>query len=247
MFTSTANNFGVGTITFKDYQCDSYIVLNAKFTYDPTDEDYLAAEQLEITVPDLSIEKSAVSGVFLYFKHRPTSSWNNDGATVLKSWIKDKNTIVIEKLTDFDNRDELTIWIQTMYILKNQSADASSMTKTTLTFTQENTQFYYSDALAVIHENWAFIHFEITNTAYAYRNSEWTATINNLPTDIDSDILIIGGSNQYNPSVDGASVANISGGVFTSSTRMSGFGSTGYTPFVFAFLVRDGEDSNDDE
>ncbi len=151
MFYSTANNFGVGQITFKDYQCDSYVVLNAIFTYDPTNADYQAAEQLEITVPDLSIPKSAESGVFLSFKYRPKSTWNNDGSTVLKSWIKDKNTIVIEKLTDFDNREELTIWIQTMYILKNQTSDAEPLTKTAITFTHENTQFYYSDALAVIH------------------------------------------------------------------------------------------------
>lgn len=247
MFTSTGNNFGVGTITFKDYQCSSYVVLNAKFTYDPTDDDYQAAEHLEIYVPDLSIERSIECGVFLSFKHRPTASYNNDGATVLKSWIKDKNTICIEKLTDFDSRDELTIWIQTMYVQKKQNSVASYITKTSITMTQETRMFTYSDAIAVIHDNWAFIHFEITNYVYAYRNSTWEATINNFPTDIDSDILLIGGSNQYNPSVDGASVGNISGGVFTLETRTSGFTSTGYTPFVFAFLVRDGEDDEDEE
>ena len=36
MFTSTGNNFGAGSIQFKDYQAENYVVLNAKFTYDPT-------------------------------------------------------------------------------------------------------------------------------------------------------------------------------------------------------------------
>ena len=53
MFNSTGNNFGAGQISFKDYQAETYVVLNSKFSFDPTNADYQACEQLEIYVPDL--------------------------------------------------------------------------------------------------------------------------------------------------------------------------------------------------
>lgn len=48
MFNSTGNNFGAGQISFKDYQAENYVVLNSKFTFDPTNADYQACDQLEI-------------------------------------------------------------------------------------------------------------------------------------------------------------------------------------------------------
>jgi hypothetical protein len=68
MFNSTGNNFGAGQISFKDYQAENYVVLNSKFSFDPTSPDYQACEQLEIYVPDLSIDRSAVGAVFLRFR-----------------------------------------------------------------------------------------------------------------------------------------------------------------------------------
>ena len=50
MFNSISNNFGDGTIQFKDYQEENYVVLNAKFTYDTTSPEYQAADVLEIKV-----------------------------------------------------------------------------------------------------------------------------------------------------------------------------------------------------
>ena len=70
MFNSTGNNFGAGTIQFKDYQDSNYVVLNAKFSYDPTNAAYQVADVLEIYVPDLSINRSAVAGVILTFQDR---------------------------------------------------------------------------------------------------------------------------------------------------------------------------------
>lgn len=65
MFNSISNNFGAGQITFKDYRAPNYVVLNAKVTFDPANPDYQACQQLGITVPDLTIDRSTIGGVFL--------------------------------------------------------------------------------------------------------------------------------------------------------------------------------------
>ena len=61
MFKSTGNHFGGPEITFKDYQDEHEIVLNAIFEYDSTNPAYQNATELEIHVPDLSLSKSAVA------------------------------------------------------------------------------------------------------------------------------------------------------------------------------------------
>ena len=68
MFKSISNNFGAPGITFRDFQTDRYAVLNARFQYDPTNEAYLAASELEIKVPALSLSKSTDAGVFAVYK-----------------------------------------------------------------------------------------------------------------------------------------------------------------------------------
>ncbi|MBR5677827.1 MAG: hypothetical protein IKX20_06790 [Paludibacteraceae bacterium] len=245
MFNSTGNNFGAGTIQFKDYQAENYVVLNAKFTYDPSNADYRAANVLEIYVPDLSINRSAVTGVILTFQDRYVYSsytWNNDGGTAVKSWIKDKNTICIEKLTNFDEKVEHTIFIQAFYPTLNQGGSTTKGTRTRIDMTQETRYLYWSsETFCVIFEHWVFLHMQFSSCSYSYRNQPWEANMGNFPTDVNADVPFLGGSNQYNPSVNGYSLAHIENGVFTCQERMSGFESTGYDPFIFAFLVRDGE------
>ena len=77
MFNSTGNNFGAGQIQFKDYQAPNYVVLNAKVTFDPTNPAYQACDQLEITVPDLTIDRSTIGGVFVRFIETQSYSWGD--------------------------------------------------------------------------------------------------------------------------------------------------------------------------
>ena len=91
MFNSTGNNFGAGQISFKDYQASNYVVLNSKFTFDPTNADYQACGQLEIYVPDLSIDRSAVGAVFVRFVADQHWFWGDSvsaGGSILKSCVR---------------------------------------------------------------------------------------------------------------------------------------------------------------
>ena len=97
MFKSISNNFGAPEITFRDFQTDRYIVLNARFSYDPADEAYLAASELEIKVPGLSLSKSTDAGVLAVYRDERTYQWDDTPsryhfATVLRSRIRDRST-----------------------------------------------------------------------------------------------------------------------------------------------------------
>ena len=181
MFNSIGNNFGAGQITFKDYQAENYVVLNSKFTFDPTNADYQACDQLEIYVPDLTIDRSAVGGVFIRFVEDYHYSWGDsvyDGGTVLKSWIKDKNTIVIEKQPWFDENGPLIIYILTLYPQLNQGSDTIKSTMQRLTMTTEGNYLRFGyETFMVEFEHWVFIHLMFSGVSYAYRDALWEVTM----------------------------------------------------------------------
>ena len=180
MFQSIRNNFGAGTIQFKDVRESNYIVLNATFTYRTDSPEYQAADVLEITVPDLNIDRSTIAGVVMRFIDRQTSYSYlivSDGGTILKSWIKDKNTICIEKLTDFDDQEEMIIYIQTIYLQLNQGGNAKKGIKKSLSPKQPETYLYWgSSNFCVVYPKWVFIHIDFSSSKYAYRDSDWRCT-----------------------------------------------------------------------
>ena len=244
MFNSISNNFGAGTIQFKDYQTENYIVLNAKFTYNTTSPEYQAAEVLEIKVPDLMLSRSADTGVMTRFIDRReyySYTMNYDGGTVIRSWIKDKNTICLEKFAPLERAEEITVYIQAMYVGKHKRTNAEMLRKTYVQFVQPTKYLYTNDVVCVINEHWVFLTAMITGVSYAYRDLPWEATIEGLPTDFALDIPFPGGYNQGNDDMDGMAEARIENGVFTNEERVSGWGSTGHDAFIFLFAVRDTE------
>ena len=246
LFNSTGSNFGAGTIAFKSHQEENFVVLNAKFTYDPENAAYQAADVLEIYVPDLSIDRSAIAGVIMRFRDVRDSygyTWDNSGGTVLKSWVKDKNTLCIEKLTNFDEKGEITVYIYALYTMLARGGNPIKGTKVRLQTSQETTYLRWdSESMFVEFEHWIFLYMGFSSCTYAYRDSPWECNLDNLPSGITADLPFCGGGNQYNPSVDGISEAHIENGVFTCQTRTAGFEDTAHDPFIFAFLVRDVEE-----
>ena len=104
IITSTGNNFGAEQIEFKAVLNENYVILNGRMSFDRMTEEYKAADVLEIYVPDLSMKRSMETAVFMNY----TSRQYDRNGTIVRSWIKDKNTICLEKLevnsayTDFE-------------------------------------------------------------------------------------------------------------------------------------------------
>ena len=247
MFNSISNNFGAGTIQFKDVRESNYIILNATFTYRTDSPAYQAADVLEITVPDLNIDRSTIAGVVMRFIDRRTSYSTlivSDGGTILKSWIKDKNTICIEKLTDFDDHEEMIIYIQTIYLQLNQGGNATKGIKKGLSPKQPETYLYWgSSNFCVVYPKWVFIHIDFSSSKYAYRDSDWRCTFEGLPVDVKGDIPIISATCNYTPKAGGVNISHVEDGVWTmaQADRNFGFENTGNYVFGMAYLIRDNE------
>lgn len=244
MFKSISNNFGAGTIQFKDYQCDKYVVLNARFVVNSNAAAYKNAEKLVIKVPDLAISRSYDAGVAIRFIDRRvvlSQDVNCDGGTVLRSRIEDKNTISIEHLHEFDDRGDVVIYINAMYAVLNQGDVTERSVRTRLEFNQETPTIWAQDsAFFVEDDHWVFVWLKIQNYSGSMANIPWDIPIKNFPTDVDVYLPFFGGLNRQNPTVDGISEARIAGGNLKMDERVTNFDANETMPFAFAYLVRDG-------
>ena len=115
MITATGNNFGVGEIVLKDYQRDHIIIFNGELSFDPSNEAYRSVDVLEIYFPDLSLNKSSISGILMHGSASPRPR-----GTCIKTWIKDCNTVCVEKVTAWDNEEQITLSFACAYVPKGQ-------------------------------------------------------------------------------------------------------------------------------
>ena len=246
MFNSTGNNFGAGVIAFKDVQESNYIVLNAKFTCSPQSAEYQAAEVLEIKVPALSIARSTIAGVVARYKERGTSygyPYIYDGGTVLKSWVKDANTLCIEKLSCFDDKQEIIIYIQTLYCMLGQGGNATKGKEKRITATSDDNALRFSTSytFCVVFEKWIFYHMMFDGVSWAFRNLDWEAFFDTMPDDVTADVPVIASYNYGNDKLGGITESRLEGGywMLPKDERGDGFENTGNYVFSFGYLVRD--------
>ena len=119
MITCLNNNFGVApaNIQLKDYQSQDIIVLQGMFTINTTDEDYLAAGVLRITMPDFAFRNSHATQVFVINR--------NDGAhdiTLAKAWIEKGNQLCIMPVMEWNSLNYYEIFFATAFIPANKVA-----------------------------------------------------------------------------------------------------------------------------
>ena len=154
MIIPTGNNFGCSAIEIKDYQSEKVVVLNSKFTIDPKNEAYKNASVLEIYVPDLSLDKSSDSSCFMRSAQLmwPDQSYRKTYGvgTVLRTWIKDKNTICIEKLPIYDEQDQVDIVLATLYVQKGKRTTIEKSPTTKVTFSYPNVDMYEDNVICVV-------------------------------------------------------------------------------------------------
>ena len=246
MFKSISNNFGAPEITFRDFQTDRYIVLNARFSYDPADKSYLAASELEVKVPGLSLSKSTDAGVLAVYRDERTYQWSDTPsryhfATVLRSRIRDRNTLCIEKAVGFDAYGPVQVYIHAMYSTLNtgELTGLSEGAPLALSCTPELSLLNSSHA-CVIGPDWVWLYLGLPHTIGQVRE-DMEIVLDGFPADAAcGEFPIMGIDNQRHHDNGGVHYASLRGGRISVpyATRNSGYSSAD-NPFVYLFLVRE--------
>lgn len=242
MIIATGNNFGCNAIEIKDYQSEKVIVMNSMFTIDPKNKAYRSASVLEIYVPDLSFGKSSHSSCFMRTEQLMWAGMTYQKTygmgTVLTTWIKDKNTICIEKLPIYDEMESVTFIIATLYVQKGKRAAIEKSVETKLSFTYPNMDMYESDVCCVVEEGWCFFTAQFSDTG-SYSESDMIINLEGFPTDVNVDIFISGMFHQAEVPGTGTYLGRVENGVITIPKPSASNYATSYDPFIYFFAVRD--------
>ncbi len=126
MITAINNNFGAEPFSLKCYNSADIIVIEGVIPINAANENYLAAELLEITFDtDFAHTNGNVSQCYLICGNGLESY-----ATTLKCWITGTNTLAIEKLPIFDSMENVRIMLGTAFIPSDSSVVLQSLEHT---------------------------------------------------------------------------------------------------------------------
>ena len=243
MFKSTGNNFGGPQITFKDYQSEHEIVLNAVFDYDSTNEAYRKARQLEIYVPDLKFSKSAVAGCFFAATYE-----DGDIGTTVRTWIKNRNTIVIEKLTTWDNYTNHRIYICTMYGLRGfRNVQFEQLKPLGISLQQSESIGYPSDQIYYETKDWVFLIFSLGEPNWNVKGKHcFLSSYRDFPEDIDAVLPYVSGMHHNGePGMNILQIQMKEGQILIPPLPQGMSTGTGWDSMFYAFIVRERDKASD--
>lgn len=235
MITATGNNFGAGTIQLKDYQSDKMIILNGRIPLNPSHADYEAAQQLEIYVPDLMLPKSTTTAVFLH-----GLSWEKKYVTAVRSWIKNKNTIVLEKPPIFRNVNSSPVLdFLCAYVPKGIRFEIQDMQVTTLAIadsTSESAQIRYQQCF--ITDNWVSLAIQLQGFRGENEGDAFSLRLTGLPSDLNADVPFFFNSHTYSYPGSFEIPITIQGDQLSCAGVTGVHHSGGYTIETKVFIVR---------
>ena len=237
MITSTSTNFGVNPISFKCYDSERIVVLQGMFTLDTANEEYLAAEQLEITFPDqFSIPASKPTTAFLVCQKDDLQS-----GTIIKAQLQG-NKLILEKLSIYDGIGTVKVVLASGFVGDTSEALLSPTPSGKITISGKDYTFYATIAQYAncIQDRWGMFFLQMSSWAYA-TGVENEYGINGLPADLNIDAPIF--TSRINSDLDGSecALAHIENGKIT----FNGKGQAGeskqylYRGFMKFFYVRE--------
>ena len=237
MITSTSTNFGVNPISFKCYDSAKIVVLQGLFTLDTANEDYLAAEQLEITFPDqFSIPASKPTTAFLVCQKDDLQS-----GTIIKAQLQG-NKLILEKLSIYDGIGTVKVILASGFMGETSEAQLSPTPSGKITISGKDYTFYATIAQYAncIQDRWGMFFLQMSSWAYA-TGVENEYGITGLPADLSLDVPIF--TSRTNSGLDGSecALAHIENGKIS----FNGKGQAGeskqylYRGFMKFFYVRE--------
>lgn len=236
-----ANNFGVAEIEFHTWQEKGLVILNGVVCIDTDNEKYKAAEVLEITVPDLSINRSAVTAVFL------RSSKADGASTILKSWIKDARTTCVEKILEFDEFGPLTLYFASAYVTLGHRTDCplNTVLRPSIVNGGSGSQSA-SDTKAIVTDSWCYLYICFNKFAGADYKDAFECTLEGLPEDIDITFPVVTASAYSYTFGTPTSVCRLKGKTLSCEGRLAFGEGANQGDFINIFIVRNGNDSDID-
>lgn len=180
MITATGNNFGAGEIVLKDYQRNYIIIFNGEISFSPSNEAYRNVNVLEIYFPDLSLNKSSITGILMHGSASPRPR-----GTCVKTWIKDCNTVCIEKVTAWDEEEQITLCFACAYVPKGQHQTFEPMDWMRVTIENEVGSANDGQTFWAMCDDWAWLALTFNSIKQRDAETNLSFDVKEFPEDLD--------------------------------------------------------------
>lgn len=234
MLVSTGNNFGSDCIELNAFQSDKEIVINGSIIFQKPNEDFEKAEVLEIYVPDLTMEASGISSCFLVGEIE-----NDCYCTTLKTWIKDKNTICIEKLDPWaGDAVGYMIMLASLYVPKGYRKEFIAGQKQDINPVFLNTKNKFSDVACYVDENWVLLAMSFSRYYFPGNDVSEQIRLEGLPEDVEGELLFVGDDINCRYAGAPAMISSIQDSILTLRPIASEWAGSPKNPFYYGVLLR---------
>lgn len=214
MITSISNNIGIPQISLQCYKEAELVILNGKFEVDPTNPEWLIAEEMVFEFPEQIMEKSCCSQAYLKDSDPGVRYSHANRGTVLRSYIKG-NKLTIEKITYFDAHGPLTFYLCSAYMKGGQRGSLVKSGYVPSGISNQPEKCTLERQCLMVKDGYVFGLYIFRQFYGQDKGLQVDFDIIGMPTDVDVDIPII----YADPSIDakGSPIGegHISGGHFS--------------------------------
>lgn len=232
ILTSTGNNFGAEQIEFNAVLEENQVILNGKMSFDRSASEYRAVDVLEIYVPDMPMKLSMETAVFMTFQ----SSYDSC-ITVVRSWIKNRNTICLEKLEMNERFTDFGLHFLCAYLPKGQRDTFEIEGQIALSVENLPENMYCENFCAIVREKWTFICLGFENIRSVGAGVSFAVDLVNFPTSISAEVPLLAPMGYAQGWADSHLHSRIENGQFISDGFTEEQTSQVSVGFIKAFIV----------
>lgn len=233
ILSSTGNNFGAGRVDFKAALDDNFVVLNGRLAFDRSTPEYQSVDVLEIYFPSLPMKLSLETAVYLTYN---TSSYGKC-ITIVRSWIKNRNTICLEKLNLREDFVDMELVFLCAYLPKGQRRTFAVEGQVDLQLENITGTVRREFACAVVRDSWAMIAIAVAGLSGLAVGESFSMDLVNFPAHIASDIPFLGHWNYASGYGNFLVQARIEGGRFLADGLTEAQADYPSNGFIKAFIV----------
>lgn len=188
MLTVTATNFGLAPsdIKIKEYSNTNLLVLEGEFTVDTTAEEYSGIRPMQLTVADLPFSKSLKGSALV-----TVLSEGIKYATITQVWVKDKNTICIDKIINYKSSGSYKVRLNTILIPEKVTGEVILNQKTVHTPSITKGEAAGLEVFSIQSSDWVMLTIVATSLTFDSDSQTVELSISDFPEGISSGFPVL--------------------------------------------------------
>ena len=188
MLTVNATNFGLAPsdIQIKEYRSANLLVLDGEFIVDTSAEEYSGIRPMQLSVVNLPFSKSRPGTALV-----TVLSEGVKYATITKVWVKDKNTICIDKILPYKSAGSYKVKLNTMLIPERITGEVALHQRTDHTPSVTKGEAPGLEIFTIQSDDWLILTLKATSLTFDTDSQTVEISLPDLPENVSSSFPVL--------------------------------------------------------